>query len=681
MYNILLIGNPNVGKSTLFNSLTKAHEHTGNFHGVTVSVAKREINFENEKYCVYDLPGMYSFLSFSNEEEVSKNMILQTEGTRLLITDANALRRNLYLFLQMKELGLDCKILINNYQQFTKRNNSLDVKLLSEILNCDIEIINAKKQKFSKNLIKINKNDKKMNKNNIFFENYLKNIVENIKNKLNLTEKQIIFALNGIYDGLKQTEIDYIKAFYPQIIELRYKYIDDVLNKCQKINYPLAYGENKLDKLILNPFFMFFAFIFAFFLIFYVIFFAVGPILSDLFINVLTVCILDPFINLLTTITDNIWLIEFFNSGVFSSFTTILSFLPQICLMYLALTILEDSGLIARLCYVVDDFLSGLGLNGKVIYLMLMGLGCNTLATLSARNMKGKNLKIKSAIINPYISCMARLPVYAIVASAIFKVQSFWIILGLYLLGFAVAIIMAGILNKTILPTKQGELLLEFPPLKHIDIKHCFESILTSALDMFKRLFSVVLSVGIIVWIVTHTEFNFHYTQDITTSMAYLVADKLSFVFAPIGLNSAGIVTALFVGLLAKELMVSTMSICNNALTRQDLMLSLVCATSVITFTPASAMSFLVFSLLYCPCVSNLAVLRKETGKFYMWFALVSQFTIGYVLAFIVYQTMTRGLLFTILALIIMALILTAVCVLTKKLRKGKCLDCGKCKT
>ena len=118
MYNILLIGNPNVGKSTLFNSLTKAHEHTGNFHGVTVSVAKREINFENEKYCVYDLPGMYSFLSFSNEEEVSKNMILQTEGTRLLVTDANALRRNLYLFLQTKELGLDCKILINHAHIF-----------------------------------------------------------------------------------------------------------------------------------------------------------------------------------------------------------------------------------------------------------------------------------------------------------------------------------------------------------------------------------------------------------------------------------------------------------------------------------------------------------------------------------------------------------------------------------
>ena len=271
---ILLVGNPNVGKSTLFNSLTRSHEHTGNFHGVTVSEAKKIVDFENEKFCFYDLPGLYSMIPFSREEEVSKNFIL-TDCARLVVVDANSLRRNLYLCLQLKELNLDYKILLNNYDYFCKKGNHIDAKKLSQKLNIDIEIVNAKKQKLTKNLLKVENNSKNISnfdnfsKNNL---NYLKNIVEIIKNKLNLSEKQIIFALNGIFDGLNDTQIDYIKGFYAEIIKQRYIYIDNLLVDCQKLKNNYIYGENKLDKLILNPFFMIFSFIFAFFLIFYLIF-------------------------------------------------------------------------------------------------------------------------------------------------------------------------------------------------------------------------------------------------------------------------------------------------------------------------------------------------------------------------------------------------------------------------
>ena len=674
--NILLIGNPNVGKSTLFNSLTKAHEHTGNFHGVTVSEAKKIIKFENQDYCFYDLPGLYSMTTFSREEEVSKNLILSLNAKRIVVVDASALRRNLYLCLQFCELGLDFKILLNNYEYFLKHGNEIDEKKLSKKLNIDIEIINAKKQKLSKNLISFNKNSN-FSSHNLY---YIKNYLEIIKNKYNLTEKQIIFALNGVFDGLNEQQIDYIKGFYPEIIKKRYEFIENLLVDCTKIKKNYVYGENKLDKLILNPFFMISSSILLFFAIFYTIFFLLGPKLSDLFNIVLNFIFINPFLDLLSSITDNVWLIEFFSSGVFLSFATILSFLPQICLMYMVLTILEDSGIIARLCYVIDDLLSPMGLNGKVIYVMLMGLGCNTMATLTTRNLKGKNLKTKSAILNPYISCMARLPIFSIVASAFFGVKSFWIVIALYLLGIVISIILALILNKTILPTEQGELLLEFPPLKHIDIKHCVETIISSAVDMFKRLFTIVLSVGIIVWILTHTQFNFCYAQDITNSMAFLIADKVAVLFAPIGLNSAGVVCALFVGVLAKELVVSTLSICNNALSRADLISSLAVATSVVHFSYPSAISFMIFSLLYCPCVSNLAVLRAETDKFYMWFSIISQFVIAYVLSFIVYQSLVCNFWFALCVCAVIALIIFAMFKLIKTIKHNRCQNCMHCK-
>ena len=674
MRKILLVGNPNVGKTTLFNSLTKSSEHTGNFHGVTVECKSKVVNFDNEEIEFVDLPGMYSLNSFSNEEEVARKILLQKDNQILMLLDANSIRKNLYLCQQLNEIGINYKILINNYKFFKKNKNKIDLENLKKQLNKEIYLIDAKKYAIDREILQENKNTAINNCE------YLKKYIEIVKNKYKIDEKTIIFALNGIFFDLNLEQIEFIKSLYPSLIKDRYAYIDSVLFGCLQIEKNFVYGKSKFDKILLNPAFAIVGFFAVFFLSFYAIFFLIGPAISALEEKLLSVIFINPIMNFIYMTTDNIWLIEFFRSGVLNSVVTVISFVPQVCLMFMFLTILEDSGIISRLAYVFDDLLNKFGLNGKVLYIMLLGFGCNTMSTTVTRNLSDKNAKIRAAVTNPYMSCMARLPVYVLITSAIFGKISFFVVAGLYIIGVVVALILSFVLNKTILKSKSNELLLEFPPLKGVDLKHIMQTARTNAVDFFKRVFTVILSMGIIVWILTHTKFNLHYTQDITQSILFFFANKVAFLFAPIGLNNAGMVCALVVGILAKELIVSTIGICNNASSQKAIIASLVASTSVIHFSAPSAVSFLVFSLLYSPCASNLAVIKKETDKFYMWFSLLSQLTIAYVFSFILYQVLTKGLGFSIVIAIVIMLIMFAIIYGIKKVKRQKCLTCGRCK-
>ncbi len=700
MFKFIIAGNPNVGKSTLFNSITKSSEHTGNYHGVTVEEKSKIVKFNNESYQFVDLPGIYSLNCNSFEEEVSKTQLLKSNNIIMLL-DANSLRKNLYLCLQLSEMNINYKILINNYDYFKKNKNEIDVNLLNKNLKNEVEIVNAKKIKlqeflkiikndsvFSSNYNKkteiFKKNEQNLNnlENNFNFD-YLKKYINLVKNKFNLTDYEIIHALNGdILPNLqkKQEIFDYIQQILPDLIADRYKFIDNLLEKAIKIKSGFCYGYSKFDKILLNPIFMLIFFVFTFFASIYIIFFNIGPLFSDFLINIFNFLIATPFLNFLYSTIDNIWVIQFFEGGVFSSVTTVLSFLPQVTLLFIFLGVLEDSGLIGRLAFVLDDFLSAFGLNGKAIYIMLLGFGCNTVSTMATRSMNTKELKIKSAIINPYFSCMARLPIFVIIASAFFSKYAYFVVAGLYVLGIVVALVMSLILNKTMLPTKRNDFLLEFAPLRGVEFKRVLKLGAQNGLDMLKRIFGVVLTVGIIVWILSHTKFNLQFTEAITDSILFFFADKISFLFAPIGLNNAGIVSALIVGLMAKELIVSTISITNSVNTNSALISSLTLSSSVVHFTPASALSFLVFILLYCPCMSNMAVLKKEVGGFYFAFATLSQLTIAYLMSFVVYLACTKGAMLSILAAVIIAAIVASIIYISKKIKHPKCLSCNKCK-
>lgn len=633
MRKILILGSPNVGKSTLFNSLTKSSEHTGNFHGVTVDKKRKVIKFNNQDYEFVDLPGIYSLKTFSCEEEVSKCEILKQKSDIVLLLDANNLRKNLYLALQLSELGINYQILINNYDYFVKFNNKINIEKLSKLLNKKINIINAKKIKINEfiNLINPLENSKQTN------FNYLNIYFEKINKKYNLNRQKLIKFYNNNCN-FEDEENELISSVYEEIVSERYKAIDEIIEQSVMVDKDYIYGSNKLDKFLLNPVIMVPGFFLVFFLTIYLIFFSVGPFLSDGLNFVYTKILVEPVTNFLLLTTDNIWIIELISVGVFSSISTILLFIPELCLLYVFITILEDSGILARMCYVFDDFLSKIGLNGKAIYIMLLGLGCNTMSCMVCRNMSDRNMRKKTAILSPYISCMARLPIYIIIASTFFGKNSFFAITGLYILGFVLTCLMAYILNRKKLKTIDNSLLIEFPPIRNIDMKHVFSSAKTNAIDLFKRIFVIVLSVGVIIWILTHTMFNLQYTDNINDSVLFSLAQKISFIFKPIGLNNPGVVSALFVGLLAKELVLSTFSISNNVFSNQALKASLIIPTSVVNFNIASALSFLIFFSIYSPCLSNLAVIKKEIGVKSMWFSLISQLLIAYSLSFVVYN-------------------------------------------
>jgi len=634
MQKIFIVGNPNTGKSTLFNSLTKSDEHTGNWHGVTVKEKTKIIRLNNEDYEFYDLPGLYSLNTYSLEENVAKNFILNhTDASIIYIIDANNIKRNLYLLLQLLDLNINVKVCINNYEYFKKQGGYIDVEYLRKELNCEVEIIDAKNCKLTKQFLKFTK----INKNN--------------KNNLNITE---------IYNK-----------------------INKICKNTIKYNINNIYGNSKLDKLILNGYFFIPLFIILLFLCLFFIFFSLGPFLSELLAILLNVFIKSPVVYFLNSINSSSWIIKIFDEAIFSSVLTICSFLPQVSLLYIFLSVLEQSGIISRMAFMLDDFFSKIGLNGKCVYTMLMGFGCNTSATFTSKNMTDKNSQIKTALITPFMSCSAKLPIYSVVASAIFGVKNFWIILGLYLLGIVVSLVLAKIYDSTILKSKTGDFLIEFPPLRFPDIKEIMSSSIKTSKQFASKVFGIIFSMSIIIWLVSNVGFNFKFV-DTENSILYIICKKVAWLFKPIGLNSPYIISTLVIGLVAKELIVSSMLIFNRVSTTSMLMSSLVLVDSPINFTTATALSFLVFVLLYCPCVSNIAVLYKEVGKKYATIGVVIELLTAYIISMLVYSLVIGNFISSCISVIFVAIVVVSVKYVLNKLKQKPscktCLGCNRCK-
>lgn len=630
MKKIFIVGNPNTGKSTLFNSLTKSDEHTGNWHGVTVKEKSKVIKLNGEQYEFVDLPGLYSLNTYTLEEEVSKKFILNSVDANIVyLIDANNFKRNLYLLMQLLDMNINLKVCINNYDYFSKNGGHIDIKKLKEILNCEVEIINAKNIKLTKKFLNFTK--------------------INIKLKNNL-----------------------------KIYEI-YEKINKICENTLKYNKNNIYGYSKIDKYILKGYIFVPLFVIFIFLILFLIFFLIGPVLSDLILIILNIFIKSPIIIFLKSINCASWVVRVFDEAIFSSVVTICSFLPQVCLLYIFLSGLEDSGVISRMAFMLDDYFSKIGLNGKCIYTMLMGFGCNTSATFTSKNMADKNSHIKTALITPFMSCSAKLPIYSVIAGAIFGVKDIWVIFILYLLGVVVALILANIYNKTILKSKTNDFFIEFPPLKHVSFKDIVLSSFKTSKHFISKVFGIIFSMSVIIWIVSNIGFNLRFASA-SNSILYLISKKIAWIFKPLGLNNPYIICTLLVGLVAKELIVSSMLIFNKVSTTSTLMVSLKMLESPIYFTPALAISFLVFVLLYSPCISNIAVLYKEVGKKYATIGILVEFIVAYIISMLAYNLLSGNFVSALISILVVGIIIFSVTYTLKRIRKiGVCTNCLRC--
>ncbi|EOU1839972.1 ferrous iron transport protein B [Clostridium perfringens] len=581
MTTIALLGNPNVGKTTLFNALTGSNQHVGNWPGVTVD--KKEGFFNSNK--IVDLPGIYALDTFSNEEKVSKKFLESGDVDLILnIVDASNLDRNLYLTMQLKDFKKPIVLLLNMNDIAEKKGIKIDPKKLEKAFNLKVIPITASKKEGLDEVKEF------LNKGN--FEKYLDKNTYSFKDEADI-----------------------------------YKFIEDKLSDCfNRSGNSSTTLTDKLDKIFLNPWLAYPLFIALMYFVFQFTFSWVGQPISDALDGFLGDTFMPYLSNLLSGTAP--WFQSLLVDGIVAGVGGIIVLLPIILALFLCIAILEDSGYMARVAFLMDKFMRKIGLSGKAFLPMITGFGCTVPAIMSARTLESEKDRKLTALLAPFMSCNARLPVYVIFAGLFFPDNASMVVASLYILGILVAFILGLVFKNTLFKKDEEPFIIELPEYKVPEVRSVLAQLWDKSKSFLKKAGTIIFAMSVVIWFLQ--SFNFTgMVEDITHSFLYSIGSFIAPIFAPLGFGDWQASVSLLTGLMAKETIISTMEV----IYKGDL-------THMLPqfFTALSSYSFMVFVLLYTPCISVVGVMKKEYGGKFTILSVIFQFLVAWISAFIIYH-------------------------------------------
>lgn len=660
---IALAGNQNCGKTTLFNRLTGSNQHVGNFPGVTVE-KKMGIIKNFKEATLVDLPGIYSLSPYTSEEVVTRDFILKDHPALIVnIVDATNIERNLYLSLQLMELKTPMVIALNMMDEVTASGNSIDVEKLSKHLQIPIVPISASKNEGINDLISVIKKETRKHQEAIHLDfckgevhRAIHSIAHIIEDHAQTADYPTRFAATKLVEGdepmqralhLHQDDLDIIEKIVKSmedalgtdreaaLADMRYSYIEELVKDCVVKNHR-SQGlkrSQRIDQLLTHKYLGIPVFILIMLMIFYLTFGPIGGTLQGLLEEGIDIAV-NALSDLLMHLQVSSWLHALVIDGICNGVGSVLSFLPVIVTLFFFLSLLEDSGYMARVAFVMDKALRKLGLSGRSFVPMLIGFGCSVPAIMSTRTLSSDRDRKMAIVVTPFMSCSAKLPIYGMITAAFFPEHTALILISVYLIGIFVAILSALLLKRTVFQGESVPFVLELPAYRIPSAKSVLLHMWEKAKDFLRKAFTIIFVASIIIWFLQSFDFAFNFVEDSSTSMLANIGTWISHIFAPLGFEDWRASTALVTGITAKESVVSTLSVLTN--TTSDAGLSVALQT---IFSPVSAFAFLCFTVLYMPCVAAFAATKRELGSMKQALATVAYQTgVAYVVALLVYQ-------------------------------------------
>lgn len=658
---IALIGNQNCGKTTLFNALTGSNQHVGNFPGVTVEQKSGFVKRHKNEYEIIDLPGIYSLTPYSNEEIVSVDYLLEERPQLIInIIDATNVERNLYLTMQLLDLNIRMIVVLNMMDEVIGSGNSIDVEGFSEAMGIEVIPISANKNEGIEDVITaIEKNIDEPSQHidlcSGATHRAIHSICHVVEDHVRAQKLPIRYCATKLIEGdasmYKKLRIDsndkhiiehIIENMEKEcktdrdaaIVDMRYSFIEEVCKhhvfKEQETNEQLR--SEAIDKWMTHKYLGIPIFIGIMVLIFFLTFYVFGQPLQDgmeWLINRLTTSIM----SVLHHYDVASWLCSLLEDGVFAGVGTVLSFLPVIVVLFFFLSLLEDTGYMARVAFVMDKLLRRIGLSGRSFVPMLIGFGCSVPAIMATRTLSSDRDRKMTIVLTPFMSCSAKLPIYAMIISAFFSQSAALVMISIYLLGILVAIISALILKSTVFLGEPVPFVMELPAYRMPTLKNVLLNVKGKAMDFLKKAFTIIFLASLIIWFLRSFNFRFDLVADSSKSILAALGTLIAPLFSPLGFNDWRASTALLTGITAKETVVSTLTVLTNSSNITQLH-----QTLNTIFTPLSAYSFLVFTVLYMPCVAAFAATKKELGSVWQALGAVAfQTGMAYLVAFIIY--------------------------------------------